>query len=354
MNKGLVSIIIPIYNVAQYLDDCIKSACEQTYKNIEIILIDDGSTDGSAEICDKWAEKDIRIKVIHKKNGGLSDARNAGLEVSKGKYLLFLDGDDSVELNLLDISISKMVDGAEMVAFGYNLIYSDGSTQKVSFPDKNYILRTDKDKINCLLGPFFRYEIGWNAWNRVFLKSIIDDYKIRFVDNKRIFAEDQLFCLCYIAHCSNLVVIDECLYNYFQREDSIMNSVRRNHILRFGQTNELSKEALAHFKKYADCNYLIPVFSAIHYMLFEQPIIQEGSYFGKLNELRETIYEDVREKSDVKYFIEQYRDFLEKSKVLNYEYDCIRRLEKVCRTKWLLNGHSLSYTVFFNIRKVLR
>lgn len=353
MNKGLVSIIIPIYNVAQYLDNCIKSACEQTYKNIEIILIDDGSTDGSAEICDKWAEKDIRIKVIHKKNGGPSNARNAGLEVSKGKYIFFLDGDDSVDLNLLDISISKMIDGVEMVAFGYNLIYSDGSIQKVSFPDKNYILRTDKDKINCLLGPFFRYEIGWNAWNRVFLKSIIDDYKIRFVDNIDI-AEDQLFCLCYIAHCSNFVVIDECLYNYYQRDDSIMNSGKRNHILHFGQKNELSREALAHFKKYADCNYLIPVFSAIHYMLFEQPIIEEGSYFGKLNELRETIYEDVKEKSDVEYFIEQYRDFIEKSNVLNDEYDCIRRLEKVSRAKWLLNGHSFFYRVFFSIRKVLR
>ena len=90
-----VSIIIPVYNVAPYLDRCVQSACNQTYRNIEIILVDDGSTDESGEMCDRWAEKDSRVRVVHKKNGGLSDARNTGLDIAHGKYILFLDSDDT-------------------------------------------------------------------------------------------------------------------------------------------------------------------------------------------------------------------------------------------------------------------
>ena len=101
MDMNLVSIIIPIYNVSKYLDRCIESVCDQTYKNLEIILVDDGSTDNCPKKCDNWAKKDKRIIVIHKINGGLSDARNAGLDVATGKYVYFLDGDDSIETNLI-------------------------------------------------------------------------------------------------------------------------------------------------------------------------------------------------------------------------------------------------------------
>ena len=90
----LISIIVPIYNIAEYASECIQSLINQTYKNIEIILVDDGSTDHSPAICDEFAEQDERIKVIHKRNGGLSDARNAGLDVATGEYIGFVDGDD--------------------------------------------------------------------------------------------------------------------------------------------------------------------------------------------------------------------------------------------------------------------
>ena len=94
--NSLVSVIVPIYKVEDYLDECVKSIVDQTYKNIEIILVDDGSPDHCPQKCDKWAKKDLRIRVVHKQNGGLSSARNAGLDVAKGEYIAFVDSDDFI------------------------------------------------------------------------------------------------------------------------------------------------------------------------------------------------------------------------------------------------------------------
>lgn len=101
--NDLISLIIPIYNVEKYLDKCIETIINQTYSNIEIILVDDGSTDASGEISDIWKEKDKRIKVIHKENGGLSSARNAGIDIAKGKYIGFIDSDDYIDLEMIEI-----------------------------------------------------------------------------------------------------------------------------------------------------------------------------------------------------------------------------------------------------------
>ena len=108
--KDLVSIIVPVYNVQKYLDKCIESMLKQTYTNIEIVLVDDGSTDGSASICDKYAADDERVVVVHKKNGGQSDARNVGLEKSTGEYICWVDGDDCIEENMIELLHKNLVD----------------------------------------------------------------------------------------------------------------------------------------------------------------------------------------------------------------------------------------------------
>ena len=111
---SLISVVVPVYNVKQYLDDCMESIVHQTYENIEIILVDDGSTDGSGEMCDAWKEKDARIKVVHQKNGGLSAARNTGIEASTGEYIVFIDSDDMFEtdavMNLYNCATSLSAD----------------------------------------------------------------------------------------------------------------------------------------------------------------------------------------------------------------------------------------------------
>ena len=109
MEKDLISIIIPVYNVEKYLKECVDSVRKQTYKNLEIILIDDGSKDNSGKLCDELAKEDNRIKVIHKENGGLSDARNVGIENATGEYIQFIDSDDFVEKDMIEIYIMIFV-----------------------------------------------------------------------------------------------------------------------------------------------------------------------------------------------------------------------------------------------------
>ena len=128
MTNDLVSIIIPVYNVAPYLDRCIQSACTQTYKNIEIILIDDGSTDESGEKCDHWAEKDSRIVVVHQKNSGVSAARNTGLDIANGKYISFLDSDDEFIPYTIERALCNFTVDTDLVSFGYNIVNSDNKS----------------------------------------------------------------------------------------------------------------------------------------------------------------------------------------------------------------------------------
>ena len=122
----IISVIIPIYNVERYLDKCIRSVVDQTYKNLEIILVDDESPDQCGTICDKWAEKDKRIRVIHKTNGGLSDARNAGTDATEGDWIFYLDSDDYLEKNALEtvVNIQKEYQ-SDIVVGNYSYLYED-------------------------------------------------------------------------------------------------------------------------------------------------------------------------------------------------------------------------------------
>ena len=116
--NSLISVIVPIYNVEKYLDKCVDSIINQTYKNLEIILVDDGSPDNCPKMCDDYAKKDSRIKVVHKENGGLSDARNAGMKVATGEYVSFIDSDDWIDLETFSISMAKIEEcNAQIVAF---------------------------------------------------------------------------------------------------------------------------------------------------------------------------------------------------------------------------------------------
>ena len=118
MDTLLVSVIVPVYNVAPYLEQCLDSIVNQTYQNLEIILVDDGSTDESGAICDRYAEQDGRIQVVHKENGGLSSARNVGLDKMTGEWVLFVDSDDWIELNTLELLFEQKNEHAEIVEFG--------------------------------------------------------------------------------------------------------------------------------------------------------------------------------------------------------------------------------------------
>lgn len=350
----LVSVIIPVYNVKVYLDNCISSVCNQTYENIEIIVVDDGSTDGSSQICDYWGMQDNRIKVIHKENGGLSSARNEGLKHATGKYISFVDGDDSVDNTLFECTIPYMDRGMEMVAFGFKLTYKDKKAQEIVFPAKEYLLNNEQEMVDFIIGPFFRHELGWNACNRIFLKEYIDRYDIEFVDTKRIFAEDQLFCLCYQVHCSKIKMVDNCLYNYFQREGSIMhksNSAKNYH---FAQINELSKVLNEYWNRWEKLQFLTNIFPIIHYLLIERAVQKKETDSFDINAISKCVREDVEQNSDIHFFDLQMNLFQKHAAILKKEYSYFSIIRKKSRVKELATGKSNLYRVIVRLSKLYR
>ena len=145
MSQPLISVIVPIYKVEEYLDRCVESLINQTYKNLEIILVDDGSPDNCPQMCEAWAQKDSRIKVVHKENGGLSDARNAGFEVATGDIISFIDSDDWIEPEMFETMLSQMEkDDSDIVSCGVNWVEENGSVIRTVTVSEDSVLEYDK------------------------------------------------------------------------------------------------------------------------------------------------------------------------------------------------------------------
>ena len=171
MPNIVLSIIIPVYNVEQYINQCIESILIQTYHDYEIILIDDGSTDSSGEICDTYAQKDSRVKVVHKINGGVSSARNIGLQMIKGKYLTFIDPDDFINIDTYEENMNIMINNSEIDILQYPFCKLH-STKYVETPTNNcqYIKGTEAIFSNWWSGSPIHYSI----WNKIFKKEIFN------------------------------------------------------------------------------------------------------------------------------------------------------------------------------------
>lgn len=215
-NDSLISIIVPVYNVEQYLSRCVDSLVNQTYHNIEIILVDDGSPDRSGEICDEYAKKDKRVKVIHQSNGGLSDARNTALDIAKGDYLMFVDSDDWIEKKTCEILNRLASDNkADTVIFGLNFVFDSG---KVIRSKRGMAGLTDKNMCmkylihNVARGGIFNY-----ACNKMFSSHLFEG--LRFPVGR--LAEDQDVIYKLIHRSQRIYVTEQPLYNYYQRDGSI-------------------------------------------------------------------------------------------------------------------------------------
>lgn len=219
--ESLVSIIVPVYNVEKYLKKCINSILRQTYQNIEVILVDDGSVDRSGEICDEYSVIDGRIKVVHKKNGGLSDARNTGLEIAMGEYISFIDSDDYVSEDIIELLHRQLCcDNSDMALC--NMLYVDEMGHNISklnkeMPIKNTVLSQKE---------FWEYLYGEKYW--YYIVSCSKLYKRELFKNiyfpKGKIHEDEFLIHRIIDRCSNISCIEKPMYFYVQRENSIMNS----------------------------------------------------------------------------------------------------------------------------------
>ena len=228
MNEGLnneapkFSIIIPAYRVEKYICQCIDSVLAQTFTDFELILVDDGSDDRCGEICGIYGKSDSRIIVIHKPNGGLSDARNAGFLIANGEYIYFLDGDDWVANRLLECVIRHMNQGYDMVVFNYYTAYSQKICSEITHLSGEFSINSEIERTEFYYSTLLKAVIGWSAWDRVFKKSIIDEYEITYADNQKIFMEDLYFSCCYCAFAKRIQVIGDRLLFYRQREDSML------------------------------------------------------------------------------------------------------------------------------------
>lgn len=212
----LISIVVPIYNVEKYLRQCLESVVNQTYKNLEIILVDDGSIDNSGNICDEYAKKDIRIKVIRKENGGLGSARNAGLDICTGEYVGFVDSDDWIELDMYE-SLYKALEehNVDVACVGYykcyiNKIVCIARNQDILYPKEELIYRAYGDKY-----------YGHMVCNKLYKKGIFD--KVRFPEKR--YYEDSFIFFDILEKVNSIYICADAKYFYRQRKSSIMYKV---------------------------------------------------------------------------------------------------------------------------------
>lgn len=223
-----VSVVIPIYNVEQYLPKCLDSIVGQTYKNLEIICVDDGSPDNSAEILRAYSEKDDRIIIVHKENGGLSSARNEGIKVATGDYTVFVDADDWIDTETIEAAVSTAEkDGVDMVMWGYTREFKSKSIEKRIF-DGDRIFSAEETRcfvhrrIVGLLGeelsnPENADSIS-TAWGKLYNTKKIKDNHLEFVDTKIIGTEDVLFNTYYFSFVENCKFIDKP-YNHYRKDN---------------------------------------------------------------------------------------------------------------------------------------
>ncbi|MDZ5711445.1 glycosyltransferase family 2 protein [Jeotgalibacillus haloalkalitolerans] len=213
-----VSVIIPVYKVEPYLDRCIKSVVNQTYPHLEIILVNDGSPDRCPEICDKWAEEDSRIQVIHKENGGLSDARNAGIDAATGEYITFLDSDDMFAPQMVEVLYDNLISLQTRISVAQIQRVPEGKEPEYHFDTTPRLVTGDNVLIETIIK-----KPQWEACSKLFDRKLFED--TRFL--KGILYEDLLLIPQIYARVDQIAVTSAGLYLYFERHDSIMGQTKR-------------------------------------------------------------------------------------------------------------------------------
>lgn len=241
MNE-LISVIIPVYNVEQYVERCLNSVINQSYPNLEIILVDDGSTDKSGDICDRYIFKDSRIKVIHEKNAGLGEARNRGLRIASGDYICFVDSDDWIEEGYC----KELVQAAErtnsdIAICGYNECLKDGKTPKVKYD--GCFTTTGKEILHYTMTANSKYWFNISVWNKLYKREIISELWFK----SRVY-EDIMYNAESMYRANKIAYVNKCLYNYrINREGSIISKGFQRNTIEFEM--KFKEERVDFFKR---------------------------------------------------------------------------------------------------------
>ena len=217
MNTPLISVIVPVYNVEKYLDHCVQSIVAQTYTSLEIILVDDGSPDRCPDMCDAWAAKDSRVKVIHKENGGLSDARNAGMAAATGELMGFVDSDDYIAPEMYRLLYENMVENrSDISACGVEMVWEDGTPSRNLTPSGGCVMNREEAMEAIINESLLKQPV----WYKLYKTALIRD--IPFPAGKC--HEDVFWSYQAVGRASKVSVFDTPCYFYLQRRGSIMGS----------------------------------------------------------------------------------------------------------------------------------
>ena len=323
-----VSVIVPVYQVEEYLSECLDSILAQTFKDFELILVDDGTKDNCPAIMQTYAERDSRIYQIHKKNGGLSSARNAGLDIARGEYIAFLDSDDKATVSWLEDTVNEAERShSELVIYNYRK-FDQERVYEPALMIKNELINVEGTALESYFyDRWMPYIHGQEAWSRLYRHDVIDNNSLRFAANDQVFAEDTLFSAMYLMHTHQITALKKDYILYRQRDNSLM-SMRKPHlawrlmnlsVILSNYVNKCGKQGVLH--------NVLPV------LCYDKLICKGIRFDPSLNDVRKAMEEFQKEPCMRKLL----KDLMGVHPLLNYTL----RTGKGIRTQW--RGRAFAY-----------
>jgi glycosyltransferase involved in cell wall biosynthesis len=320
--ENLISVVIPVYNVEKYLNRCVSSVVNQTYSNLEIILVDDGSPDNCPQMCDDWAKKDCRIKVIHKGNAGLGMARNTGIEIATGDYICFFDSDDYVDITTLEkcYNVAKE-EKVDIVLFGKKTLDKNGKVIVETIPEaekKRYAgdeiqKRILPDLIENSSKDVIVKKLVFSACICLFSMPLIKKTNWRFVSERQIISEDCYSLMYLYKYVSSVAILSEPLYYYCENQASLTHVYRED---RFEKCKHFYSEAIKLADDHGYCEEVYKRISGlfISFSLAAMKMIVSSNMTSK--EQRKAIFSIVKDESIQKASIRASRNYRSKLKRL--------------------------------------
>lgn len=333
--KDLISVIIPVYNAEKYLGRCIECVLAQTYKNIEIYLINDGSTDNSLEVCNKFSEKDKRIKVVDKKNSGVSGTRNSGIEKANGRYLCFIDSDDYIEKDHIEKLVSNIQDGS-ITFCGY---YIDTYNENGIIASKNKSFKGGKsDTVKENLADIFHQGFLSVIWNKIYDVDLLKKNNVKF-DEGISLGEDLLFNLKYLrTGIEKIKYIDMPLYHYTRTDNESLDNKYRSDFLEIQE--RIFSELLSVMDEYQIYGSKKGL---INFDFFGAVVVAADNYY-------QFVYQSKKNKHELKQVISDACDTIRRNKIIGNTCGCGK---VICYIRFLMLRVGL-YRIDFGFRNFLK
>lgn len=339
----LISIIIPVYNVEKYLNRCMESVINQSLKNIEIILVDDGSPDNCPQLCDEWAAKDSRIKVVHKNNEGLGLARNTGMQYATGEYLAFIDSDDYVDLRMYEILYEKATAlNADIVYCGHKYGLKDGTfedrndfSQETIFDDKAKI---EEHSMNYFY-PINSRQMMMSVWHSIYKRDII---KTPFYSEREVVSEDLHFQLSAILNSKKIVYIPDSLYYYCYNGESLSHTFKFNKFYGFQKLMRVILNLYPKKERYVYKYYFNLILGFIRHIMGDEKLTnKERKEYIKEIYLNET-WQEIKQGTDKRMYVKHHKlmyalfgrnMFYLFHLILLFDYYFVYRRKQISKTK---------------------